>query len=210
MVAVVTVRPRAATYTIDEGAAALARSRTMKPSPLRRCLAAVRRFLRARDGVTAIEAALVMPPFIFMAFGIIEVALLYFVAATLEGQVGQASRQIRIGSVQGAGDPQVAFRNALCDTLGGLLRCDDVVIDVRRYSSFAAVTYPSYFDADGQQQNAQFAPGAPGDIVVVRVAYRWQILTPLLSEFLGDGGGQTKLLAASTVFRNEPYQGPLN
>ncbi len=83
-----------------------------------------------------------MPPFIFMAFGIIEVALLYFVAATLEGQVGQASRQIRTGNVQGSGDPQQAFRDALCGTLGGLVTCSDVIIAVRRYSSFANVSYP--------------------------------------------------------------------
>lgn len=181
----------------------------MANPPTHRWLTAIRRFLRARSGVTAIEAALVMPPFIFMAFGILEVALLYFVAATLEGQVGQAARQIRTGNVQSSGDPQTTFRNALCGTLGGLVTCADVIIDVRRYTSFANVSYPPYFDDDGQQQDAQFAPGAPGDIVVVRVAYRWQILTPFLAEFLGDGGGHTKLLAASAVFRNEPYQGPL-
>jgi hypothetical protein len=46
--------------------------------------------------------------------------------------------------------------------------------------------------------------------VVVRTAYRWRILTPFLAEYLGDGGGSTKLLSASAVFRNEPYEGPLN
>jgi Flp pilus assembly protein TadG len=182
----------------------------MTSSIARRCLDAIRRFLGARSGVTAIEAALVMPPFLFMAVGIIEVALLYFVAATLEGQVGQASRQIRTGNVQVASDPQQAYRDLLCGNLGGLVTCSDVIIDVRRYSSFGNVAYPPYFDDDGEEQGAQFTPGAPGDIVVVRTAYRWRILTPFLAEFLGDGGGSTKLLSATAVFRNEPYQGPLN
>jgi Flp pilus assembly protein TadG len=182
----------------------------MKMSIARRCLDATRRFLRARGGVTAIEAALVMPAFLFMAFGIVEVALLYFVAATLEGQVGQASRQIRTGNVQATTDPEQAYRDLLCGNLGGLVTCSDVIIDVRRYSSFGAITYPPYFDDDGEEQGAQFTPGAPGDIVVVRTAYRWRILTPFLAEFLGDGGGPTKLLSATSVFRNEPFQGPLN
>jgi Flp pilus assembly protein TadG len=182
----------------------------MASSLVHRVGVAFRRFVRACAGVTAIEAALVMPPFLFVAFGIIEVALLYFVAATLEGQVSQASRQIRTGNVQQAGDPQQAFRDLLCGNLGGLVTCSDVIVDVRRYGSFGAVSYPPYFDDEGDADDAQFTPGAPGDIVVVRVAYRWQILTPFLAEFLGDGGGRTKLLAASTVFQNEPYQGALN
>lgn len=178
-------------------------------SILRRCGPALGRFRRARDGVTAIEAALVMPVFLLAAFGIIEVAMLYFVAATLEGQVGQASRQIRTGNVQQSGDPQQAFRDLLCGNLGGLISCDDVVVDVRKYANFGAVTYPTYYDEDGEDQGAQFTPGAPGDIVVVRVAYRWRLLTPLLGHVLGDGGGSSKLLTASAVFRNEPYQGQL-
>ena len=38
---------------------------------------------RWRLGVTAIETALIMPPFLLMCFGIIEVAMLYFVATAL-------------------------------------------------------------------------------------------------------------------------------
>jgi Flp pilus assembly protein TadG len=171
--------------------------------------AALGRFRRARDGVTAIEAALVLPPFLFTAFGIIEVAMLYFVAATLEGQVGQASRQIRTGNVQLAADPQQAFRDLLCGNLGGLIACEDVIIDVRRYDGFGSVDYPSYVDDDGEPEDNQFAPGDPGEIVVVRVTYRWRILTPFLAEFLGDGGGMTKRLSAGSVFRNEPFQGPV-
>lgn len=185
-------------------------TRMMGQSILRRCRAALARFARACAGVTALEAALVMPAFLFTAFGIIEVAMLYFVAATLEGQVGQASRQIRTGNVQSSANPQQAFRDLLCGNLGGLIACSDVIVDVRKFSSFGSVAYPPFFNDEGEEDDAKFLPGAPGDIVVVRVAYRWRILTPFLAEFLGDGGGSTKLLAASTVFRNEPYEGPLS
>lgn len=181
----------------------------MALSIFRRCRAALARFRRARDGVTAVEAALVMPAFLLAAFGIIEVAMLYFVAATLEGQVGEASRQIRTGNVQQSADPQQAFRDLLCGRLGGLISCADVIVDVRKFGSFGSVTYPPYYDEDGEEDGAQFIPGAPGDIVVVRVAYRWRLLTPFLGYMLGDNGGSTKLLTAGTVFRNEPYQGPL-
>jgi len=164
---------------------------------------------RCRRGVTAIEAALVMPAFALMTFGIIETAMLYFAAAALEGQVGEASRQIRTGNVQKSGDPAAEFRNLLCDQLGGLVRCSDVIIDVRRFNSFNSVNYPPYVDEDGMPSDASFTPGGPGDVVLVRVTYRWQILTPFLAYHLGDGGTSSKQLQALAVFRNEPYEGAL-
>ena len=168
------------------------------------------RFARCRRGVTAVEAALVMPAFVLMTFGIIETAMLYFAAAALEGQVGEASRQIRTGKVQKSGDPNAQFRSLLCDKLGGLVRCDDVVIDVRRFNNFNSVDYPVYVDENGMPIGATFTPGGPGDVVLVRVTYRWQILTPFLGQYLGDGGTTTKKLQSLAVFRNEPYEGAIN
>lgn len=163
---------------------------------------------RWRSGVTAIETALVMPPFLLLSFGIIEVSILYLAASTLEGQVAIAARQIRTGNIQSSGDPLADFRELLC---GGqtFVNCDKLIIDVRNFSSFGAVTYPDYFDEDGEAENNTFDPGGAGDTVLVRVAYQWQILTPFLAPYLGDGGN-TKLLHAAAVFRTEPYNGAIN
>jgi len=163
---------------------------------------------RWRSGVTAIEAALVMPPFLLLSFGIIEVSLLYLAASTLEGQVGFAARQIRTGNVQNAADPIGEFEQMIC---GGqtFIKCEKLIIDVRNFASFSDVTYPSYFNADGDPENNLFDPGGAGDTVLVRVAYQWNILTPFLAPYLGDGGG-TKLLHSAAVFRTEPYDGPIN
>ncbi len=164
---------------------------------------------RWRSGVTAIEAALVMPAFLLLSFGIIEVSLLYLAASTLEGQVGLAARQIRTGNIQNAADPIGDFEQMIC---GGqtFIQCSKLIIDVRNFTSFSDITYPSYFDADGEPQSNAFLPGGAGDTVLVRVAYKWSILTPFLAPYLGDGGGGTKLLHSAAVFRTEPYNGPIN
>lgn len=163
---------------------------------------------RWRSGVTAIEAALVMPPFLLLSFGIIEVSLLYLAASTLEGQVGIAARQIRTGNVQNAADPIAEFEQMIC---GGqtFISCGKLIIDVRNFASFSDVNYPSYFNADGDPENNLFDPGGAGDTVLVRVAYQWNILTPFLAPYLADGG-DTKLLHSAAVFRTEPYDGPID
>jgi len=165
-------------------------------------------FRRCRRAVTAVEVALVMPMFAFTCFAVIETAILYFVATTLEGRIAEASRQIRTGNVQGAEDPLTAFREILCGETGSLVACDDVVLDVRSFGDFASVDYPGYVDEAGAAENAQFQPGGPGDVVLVRATYRWRIITPFLAYALADSGN-IKYLSALAVFRNEPYAGPI-
>jgi Flp pilus assembly protein TadG len=165
----------------------------------------LRRLFKSSSGLTAIEVALVLPPFILLTFGIIEAAMLYFIATSLEGQVAAAGRQIRTGNVQADGSPVEAFKTLLCGGLGGLIECDKVVLDVRNYPNWSNVTYPPFLDEDGNPTGTAFNPGGPGNIVVVRVAYRWSILTPFLGEFFGDSGGQSKQLHSAAAFRNEPF-----
>ena len=164
---------------------------------------------RWHSGVTAIETALIMPVFLLISFGIIEVSLLHVAASTIEGQVTAASRQIRTGNIQNTADPIGEFTQILC---GGttFIDCNNLIIDVRKFDSFSDITYPSYFNDDGEAESNTFDPGGAGDTVLVRVAYKWKILTPFLTAYLGDGGGSSKLLHSAAVFRTEPYDGPIN
>ena len=65
------------------------------------------------------------------------------------------------------------FKNAVCAKIYGLFDCQNgVSVDVRTFSSFSNVTMPSPVDAQGNfQNNFQYRPGGPGDIVVVRLFY---------------------------------------
>ena len=127
---------------------------------------------------------------------------------SFEAMVAEASRQIRTGNVQDSANPQAAFAALLYGNLQNLIACENVVIDVRRFASFSTVNYPEYVDTDGNAANAQFVPGNPGDVVLVRVTYRWQLLTPFLDHLMADTGS-TKFLGAAALFRNEPYRGPI-
>lgn len=164
-----------------------------------------RTFWMARAGVTAVEFALIAPAFFAMMFGIVESSIMYYLATSMEGEVQVAARQIRTGVVQGSADPVDAFQDLLCTNLSGLMDCEAVVIDVRTFPDFGAFDRPRLIDDDGNPQNESFDPGSAGDVVLVRIAYRYNIVTPMLSHlFYGGGDGFVDLYAAA-AFQNEPY-----
>ena len=65
-------------------------------------------------------------------------------------------------------------------------------------------------DAGGNVQTSErfgYAPGGPGDIVVVRLLYQWPVYVSLLGLNLSDTTGNKRLLMSTIAFRNEPYLG---
>ena len=53
--------------------------------------------------------------------------------------------------------------------------------------------------------NLPYSAGSPGSIVVVQLYYKWPIIVSLLNSNLANIDGD-RLLVATSVFRNEPYQ----
>lgn len=161
-----------------------------------------------KQGAAAVEFALIAAPFFFLIFGLLEISVLFVMSTTLEHGIGEASREIRTGSFQQSGFNQAQFKQAVCDELLGLLNCDDnLSIDVRKFASFSSTTNDSPVDENGDfsDDDFQFDPGGPDEIVLVRVFYKWDLFTPVLSAPLKSLSTGEHLLQASIAFRNEPY-----
>lgn len=160
-------------------------------------------------GVAAVEFALVAVPFLFLLMGIMEVALLFAVSTALENGINEASRSIRTGEFQNSGGTASTFRNAVCSELLGLLPCDEnLFIDVRTFDSFGNSSDESPIDPDTQQLNDddfQFNPGEREEVVVARVFYEWELITPGLTAPLVNLAGNRRLIRSTTAFRNEPF-----
>jgi Flp pilus assembly protein TadG len=167
-----------------------------------------RRFVRQQEGAAAVEFALVALPFLALLFAILETALVFFAGQTLEAAVAQAGRLIMTGQAQTAGFSQADFKTQVCNDLsGGLFDCAaSLYVDVKTYSSFAAVNTASPI-TNGQFDSSKlgWTPGGPGDIVVVTLYYQWPIYVSLLGNNLANLGNGSRLLVATSVFRNEPY-----
>lgn len=166
------------------------------------------RLRRWRDdgGATAVEAALIMPVFLYLLMGIIEMSLLFYTTTVVDGAVHAAGRQIRTGQAQLSGDTLNTFKVSLCNSLGAVYDCNDITLDVRSFSTFASVSIPIEYDDDGNIINTQFSVGGSSQIQAIRATYTWTFYTPMIGFYFGSAGANTRQISTTTVFRNEPYQ----
>ena len=174
------------------------------------------RFTKHERGVTAIEFALVFPPFFYLLGATFETGLMLFSEYTLDNATAETGRLIRTGQVQNAGMSAADFKSQICSQVL-LSNCGSkLYVDVRKYDSFADVTSPSAIstDEDGNKEvsedvstNSQFQTGGPGDVVVVRVYYEWELLMPQIPglDSFANLSGNRRLLKSSFAFKNEPY-----
>lgn len=162
-----------------------------------------RRLARKQDGAAAVEFGLVAAPFILLMFAIMETAFVFFAGQALETAVADTGRLIMTGQAQNQGFDQTAFKNAVCAQVYGLFDCPaGVKIDVKKYTNFGEIDMSPPLDANGNLQNNQtYQPGGPGEIVVVRLYYQWPIYVAMLQNMAGN----SRLLIATSAFRNEPY-----
>ena len=158
-------------------------------------------------GSTAVEFALIGIPFIFMVIGIIEMALMFTAQSLLESSTAEASRQVRIGAVQEGGGEDI-FRDVLCNQAGVFLACDDIQYQVESVESFEdAQEFPdATFDDEGNLDNQGFDPGGVSDVVLIRIAYKYPIKTPMMSLILTNNGSNNRILLSTVVLQTEPYE----
>jgi Flp pilus assembly protein TadG len=169
-----------------------------------------RRFRGNRRGSAAVEFALVAPLFFALLFAIIESAIMFFANQALESVAQNSARMIMTGQVQGNGWSTAALfkPNAVCNQTLVLFTCPNIYIDVQSYPTFASVNLASPIDPTGNfVVPTNFSPGGPGDIVVVRLYYQWQLFVTGLGYNISNMTGSKRLLAATVAFRNEPYLG---
>ncbi|MBL8905369.1 MAG: pilus assembly protein [Rhizobiales bacterium] len=183
------------------------RWRNKKSGPRPRGL--IRRFIKDREGVTAVEFALVGAPFLYLLCVIFETGLMLFSEYIIENGVSRASRMIRTGQVQINGMSSAQFKNEICGKLADFLDCKNKLhVDVRKFSNFSSISLPSAYNGNELSADvttaAKFQPGVALDVVVVRAYYEWDLFVPGLSQLANLSGGR-RSLTAGAAFRNEPY-----
>ncbi len=159
------------------------------------------------DGSTAVEFALIGIPFIFMVIGIIEMALMFTSQSLLEASTNEASRLIRTGAVQQGGGVD-AFEDELCDFANLLMACDEIQYQVDSVDSFQdAQDFPdASFDDEGNLNNQGFDAGGVSDVVLIRIAYKYPIKTPMMQFILSNNNDGNRILLSTVVLQTEPYE----
>ncbi|MCE7886851.1 MAG: pilus assembly protein [Alphaproteobacteria bacterium PRO2] len=165
----------------------------------------ISRWLGKDEGTTAIEFSFLLVPYILLTLAIIEISIMYVGASLLEGATGSAARLVRTGQLQEGADPEALFRQAICNYATVLINCDNVIIEVREMESFSDYDemQPQY-DEDGNLVPGQFDAGGSSSRVLIRSAYRYTMMTPIVGALLG-GPDNSRLFVSTIVLQTEPY-----
>ena len=154
-----------------------------------------------------VEFGLLAAPFIATLFAILQTGLVFFAGQTLETAAATSARLIYTGQAQLNGWSAAQFKAQVCNQIHGIFSCNSgVYIDVETYPSFLAVnTGMPVSNGKFNSSALGYNPGGPGDIVMVRLYYQYPVFVNLLGFNLSNVNGGYDLLAATAVFRNEPY-----
>jgi len=171
------------------------------------------RFRRDRSGSSAVEFAIVATPFLMFIFGLIAIALYFFIMNSVERGMDQTSRLIRTGQAQATLMTVNQFKQSICDKAGGWVKCNKLQMFVSRYPDWASVNPSPCVDSSG----AVIVNSAPGsslialyagtasDIVIVTACYKWELPQKFPYIDLGNMSDGSMMLQTATAFRSEPY-----
>jgi len=181
----------------------------------------LRRLWRDDSGTTAIEFGFCALPIVYLMVGIIEFAMAMTVGNSLEAATNLSSRLGKTGYVDEEAESQEqTILDEIERRVGPLIDMEKVAVTNEVYNDFESLTTPDLFedqnddgdtddpgewtdvDGDGFRDGSD-GIGEAGNIVVYRISYPWQVMTPLIGNVIGDEGIIN--LSAYSVVKNEPY-----
>lgn len=182
-----------------------------------------RQLIRAQRGAAAVEFALVAGFLIAALLGILELGMIYFVSATMDGAVREAARYGTTGQTPATESRQQYIVDIANKHTLNMLNLTTSNVTTKVYSSFAAVKMPEPFtdkngngkydlgetftdvNGNGKWDTDQGTNGVgnAGDIVVYTITYNWPLMFGYMFQFFG--GNSYVTLSSSHAIRNEPY-----
>ncbi len=160
-------------------------------------------FRKDTAGVTSIEFAFIIGPFLAITLGTMEVAMVHLMRSSVSNAVEGAARPIYTGAAGCATIDSV--KDAICTRISmkSAQGCKaNIKVILEELSSFNGGRTDA--SADFESITDAVDPGGPESVMLLRTYFRWNIMFPMLSETLGGDNGHL-LLSASTAFKNEPF-----
>lgn len=180
----------------------------------------MQRIVRDQRGVTAVEFALLAPVLFLLIMGAIEMGVMMYAKAQLEGVMRRAARMAVTGDkvTNGAeGEKIDAFVKTSAPIVGG------AKVDILKeyYDRFDQVRQPEKKDSDrtsppycfedinGNQQwdknPSRTGLGGADDIINYRVTVKYPALFPLVTNVVTKNPWVE--ISSQTTLRNEPFEG---
>ena len=168
------------------------------------------RFGRNRHGSVAIVFTALAIPFAMLVFAILESCISFAAQQVLSNATDDIARQLRTGQVKAADVNETALKKMICDRLDIVVAsgCPDLVVDLREFPTFAAAAAVKIkLTTDGDIDTTGFAvkPGPSMSKNMLRVFYRWPVITDFMRKSMSNLKGGKTLHFATATWQNEPF-----
>ncbi|WP_027061005.1 TadE/TadG family type IV pilus assembly protein [Mesorhizobium loti] len=175
-----------------------------------------RRFIRDRRGATALEFALLALPFALLVFAILESCISFAGQEVMANITDDVARQLRTGQLRPADVAGTKLTTLICGKLEIIVSTDcpqQLLVDLRQYTTFADAATASFQIQNGdvvlmQGTSSQTFANSPGPAEsrnMLRVFYKWPVMTDLMAKSMANLSGGRTLHFASVTWQNEPF-----
>lgn len=169
------------------------------------------RFAGDKRGSTAIEFTMLAIPFSLLVFAILESCISFAGQEVLANATDDIARQFRTGQIKAADTNVDKLREMICNRLDVIVAsgCPGLEFDLREVATFqeaAALGIP--FNAakdDIVTTGFKVAPGKALSRNVLRIFYRWPIITDLMRKSMANLKNNKTLHFSMAVWQNEPF-----
>lgn len=168
-----------------------------------------RRLLRDRRGSVAQEFAMLVLPFMVLIFATLESCISFAAQEVLANATDDVARMLRTGQVRAADIDETKLKGMICERIQIMVAsgCPELVVDLRQYDTFADAAAVRVKIANGDLDTSGFAvkPGATMSKNMLRVFYRWPVVTNFVAKSMSNLNGYKTLHFASVTWQNEPF-----
>jgi len=166
-------------------------------------------FVRRRDGSTAIEFSILVIPFALLVFAILESCISFAAQQVMTNATDDVARLYRTGQLRADQLSHDQLRTRICDRMEILVPagCEGLEVDLQTFDTFAqaAALRTPYSNGDLDDTDFDAVSGGAGTRNVLRVYYRWPIITDMMRLSMSTINGGKVLHFASVTWQNEPY-----
>ena len=172
------------------------------------------RFLGDRRGSTALEFAILAVPFALLVFAILESCISFAGQEVMANITDDVARQLRTGQKKTADMTEATLKDMICSRLEIMVAkdCPGLEVDLRKYDTFAAAAAAGFNIQDRKivltgttPTTFTVSPGPAESINMLRVFYRWPVMTDLMASSMANLEGGKTLHFASITWQNEPF-----
>jgi Flp pilus assembly protein TadG len=156
------------------------------------------------QGSASIEFALISPAFLLLLIGIFEMGTFFYLQATLDLALLNASRFGRTGQAVTGQTPQQTVAGLVSLYTFNLVDPTKLTLTATPYPNFASVPTNSQVISQKLNNGTQNF-GTANQVVLYTLTYQWTFYTHLIGDLIAPNTQGKVTIITSTIVQNEPF-----